>query len=186
MALVQIYQNWKEPWLGRKYNNKVTISSNSFQSLANHWLQQTVEKFWETEWYRTNHKETSSTFSKDEQRAIQILGMTLSFENNHYSVKTLVEEPSLINNQNLAHTLVLVREKFQMRYVFLSTLIKDTTGNLLKRSLKPWPVSLTIYHTTELRMWKTAENSTKKCSLLFMFINTLHQAQWCEDCESHS
>ena len=63
--------------------------------------------------------------------------MTLPFENNHYSVKTLVEESSLINNQNLAHTLVLVREKFQMRSVFLSTLIKDTTGNLLKRSLKP-------------------------------------------------
>ena len=85
--------------MGGNDSNKVSISTNSIQSLANLPLEQTVEKFWKTEYYGTKYKETSSTFSKEEKRVTQVLGMTLSFVNNHYSVKTLVEERPNVTNQ---------------------------------------------------------------------------------------
>ena len=44
-------------------------------------------------------QKNSSTFSKKEQRAIQILIITMSFENNYYSVKTLAEEQPTVTNQ---------------------------------------------------------------------------------------
>ena len=52
---------------GGKDNNKNTISSNSFQSFTSRPLNQSVENFWEIESCGMKHKETSSTFSKEEQ-----------------------------------------------------------------------------------------------------------------------
>ena len=75
--------------LGGKDNNKNTISSHSFQSPANPPFNQIVESFWQIQSYGMKHKETSSAFSKEEQRAIQTLEKTVAFENNHYSVGLL-------------------------------------------------------------------------------------------------
>ena len=103
-------------FLGGKDNNKNFISSNFFKSYTIPPLDQIVENFWEIESYGTNHQETSSSFSKEEQRAIQTLEKTVSFENDHYSVGLLRinEQPSLNNNQNLACTrLYSLERKFQ-------------------------------------------------------------------------
>ena len=69
-------------------------------------LDQIVENVWEIESYGMKHKETSSAFSKEEQRAIQTLERTVSFENNHNSAGLLWknDQPSRINNQNLVST----------------------------------------------------------------------------------
>ena len=92
--------------LGGKDNNKNTTSSNSFQSFTSPPLDQIVENVWEIESYGMKHKETSSVFSKEEQRAIQTLERTVSFENNHNSAGLLWknDQPSRINNQNLVST----------------------------------------------------------------------------------
>ena len=75
--------------LGGKDNNQNFISSNSFASFVSPTLDQIAENFWEVEPYGTNHKENLSTFSKEEQRAIQTLQITVSFDNNHYTMGLL-------------------------------------------------------------------------------------------------
>ena len=64
-----------------------------FSKLHNPPLNQIVEHFWETGLYGTKHTETSSSVSK-ELRAIQTPERTVSFENNHYSVK---DQPTFAN-----------------------------------------------------------------------------------------
>ena len=50
---------------------------------------------------RNEPPEILFTFSKEERRVIQILGMTLSFEKSHYSGKTPVEERPTVTNQHV-------------------------------------------------------------------------------------
>ena len=114
---------------------KSTISSNSFQSFTSPPLNQIIENFWEIESYRTKHKETSSTFSKKEQKAIQTLERTVSFENKHYSVGLLWKnnQPSLINNQNLACRHLYSSERGLKRNPYLTAKYKQKINEFINK-----------------------------------------------------